>query len=63
MLNKLLLVNENLVVIYYTNRVPLRVTSDDGTALWHALTILDDVAHFSTDELEATQVTSLAQVA
>ncbi|GAC1501543.1 MAG: hypothetical protein NVS1B10_05790 [Candidatus Saccharimonadales bacterium] len=56
MLDKILRVNANLVILYYVNRAPLRVTSDNGTALELALAVLDDVAHFSDDALEATIV-------
>ena len=57
MLDKILRVNENLVVIYYTTREPLRCTSDNGTALEYAMGILEHVVNFETDEdLEPTVV-------
>ena len=57
MLDKILRVNSNLVVIYYTSRPPLHVTSDNGTALEAALMLLTHALPYIADEdLEPTIV-------
>ena len=76
MLDKILRVNSNLVILYYTSfwsvtkhrdgtttrekipgREPLRVTSDDGSAMAAALNLLTHASPYIADEdLEPTVV-------
>ena len=57
MLDKILRVNSNLVVIYYTSREPVRVTSDDNSAMAAALNLLTHASPYIADEdLEPTIV-------
>lgn len=74
MLDKILVVNENQVVIYFTHRSPFTVTTDNGTALQLAdellcpfntaqATTLTEYTRIQAVSLEDTQVIDLEEVA